>query len=159
MLTVPDFRQAETCYVEALGLRVTDRMDMGGGKGATFLRASARHHSLAVTDILPEPGFHHFMIEVKDLDDVGLALDRAVKAGVRIAQTIGRHANDRMISFYALTPSGFQFEFGWGGRIVDDATWEPTEYDHISEWGHMPPQLLSPRQTNKKKTKEPRDGI
>ena len=36
-------------------------------------------------------------------------------------QTLGRHPNDRMFSFYAKTPSGFQFEFGWGGREVDDA--------------------------------------
>jgi hypothetical protein len=59
-------------------------------------------------------------------------------------QTLGRHPNDRMFSFYARTPSGFQFELGWGGRQVDDATWTPTTYDHISEWGHHPPEFLAP---------------
>ncbi len=33
----------------------------------------------------------------------------------RIMHTLGRHPNDRMFSFYARTPSGFQFEVGWGG--------------------------------------------
>ena len=85
------------------------------------------------------------------MDEVGLAFDRAVKAGVPIMQTIGRHPNDRMLSFYAKTPSGFQFEFGWGGREVDDATWqEGSVYDRISDWGHHPPQFLAPR------PKEPR---
>jgi biphenyl-2,3-diol 1,2-dioxygenase len=50
-----------------------------------------------------------------------------------------------MVSFYAHTPSGFQFEYGWGGREVDDARWQPTEYDHISEWGHHHPALLNPK--------------
>ena len=56
--------------------------------------------------------------------------------------TIGRHPNDRMFSFYAQTPGKYQFEFGWGAREVDDATWEPSVHDRISEWGHHPPQLL-----------------
>ena len=76
------------------------------------------------------------------MDEVGLAYDRALKSGLRIMQTLGRHPNDRMFSFYAQTPSRFQFEFGWGGREVDDETWSPTTYDHISEWGHHPPQVV-----------------
>ena len=75
------------------------------------------------------------------MDDVGLCWDRVLRAGHRVAQTLGRHPNDRMFSFYAYTPSGFQFEYGWGGREVDDDTWEPTTYDQISEWGHHPPQI------------------
>jgi hypothetical protein len=31
-----------------------------------------------------------------------------------IAQTLGRHTNDRIVSFYARTPSGFEVEFGFG---------------------------------------------
>jgi hypothetical protein len=79
------------------------------------------------------------------MDDVGLAFDRALGSGVRIMQTLGRHPNDRMFSFYAKTPSGFQFELGWGGREIDDATWQPAEHDRISEWGHHPPEWLAPR--------------
>src|SRR5262249_9881304 len=71
LLTVPDFRQAEAFYTRALGLRVTDRMDMGGGKGAVFLRASPRHHSLALTDVMPQAALHHFMLETRRFEDVG----------------------------------------------------------------------------------------
>ena len=76
------------------------------------------------------------------MDDVGLAFDRTLKSGLKIMHTLGRHPNDRMFSFYAKTPSGFQFELGWGGREVDDANWVPGEYHQISEWGHHPPQML-----------------
>jgi hypothetical protein len=53
-----------------------------------------------------------------------------------------------MVSFYALTPSKFQFEFGWGGRVIgqdEDAAWQTSTYDHISEWGHHPPMVYAPR--------------
>ena len=73
------------------------------------------------------------------MDQVGRCYDRAKDHGVRIEQSLGRHPNDKMFSFYARTPSGFQFEFGWGGQLVDDATWEPTTYDRISDWGHRRP--------------------
>jgi hypothetical protein len=79
------------------------------------------------------------------MDDVGMAYDRAQEAGVQIEQSLGRHPNERMFSFYAQTPSGFQFEYGWGGREVDDATWTPTTNDRISEWGHRRMPRLKPR--------------
>jgi hypothetical protein len=70
---------------------------------------------------------HHFMLEVGSMDDVGLAFDRALRKGVRIMQTLGRHPNDRMFSFYAKTPSGFQFELGSrAGRVVPKPeAWPP----------------------------------
>jgi len=137
MLCVPDFRQAEDFYTAALGLRVTDRMDMGGGKGGSFLRAGPRHHSLAVVDVLPEPCFHHFMLEAQRLEDVGSAWDRVQDLGIPIKMTLGQHANDPLVSFYAETPSGFDVEFGWNGLIIDDATWSAREFSGSGElWGH-----------------------
>jgi hypothetical protein len=47
-----------------------------------------------------------------------------------------------MVSFYAFTPSGFEFEYGFGAREVDDATWQAGHYNIISEWGHRPPATL-----------------
>ena len=42
-----------------------------------------------------------------------------------------------MTSFYANSPSGFFVENGWGGRIIDPATWEPHETNvGPSFWGH-----------------------
>jgi hypothetical protein len=83
------------------------------------------------------------MVEARSVDDVGLALDRTLRAGLKLMHSLGRHPNDRMLSFYARTPSGFNFEFGFGGRDVDDATWQPTTHRCISEWGHHPPAVLA----------------
>jgi len=55
-----------------------------------------------------------------------------------VVMDIGQHPNDQMISFYAHSPSGFLFEFGWGGVKVDDATWKAEAYDRVSNWGHRP---------------------
>ena len=86
---------------------------------------------------------HHFMLEVVGMDDVGHAYDRALKAGVPIARTLGRHPNDHMFSFYAQTPSGFEVEFGWGGRKVDDTDWQVGHYDRMSTWGHHLPGSIA----------------
>jgi 2,3-dihydroxybiphenyl 1,2-dioxygenase len=137
--------QSQNFYVNVLGFRLSDRIvcDVYGYPvDIAFFHANSRHHSVAFGN-RQKKKIHHFMIEAGGFDEVGLAMDRALRAGVPIVQTLGRHPNDRMFSFYAKTPSGFQFEFGWGGREVDDATWQPTTYDHISEWGHHPPQVLT----------------
>jgi 2,3-dihydroxybiphenyl 1,2-dioxygenase len=134
-------------YGDVLGFRLSDHIicDLYGYKvNIAFFHANRRHHTIAFGDA-QKKRIHHFMIEARSMDDVGLAFDRALRAGVRIINTLGKHPNDKMFSFYAKTPSGFQFEFGWGGREVDDATWEPVTYDHISEWGHHPPEFLAPK--------------
>jgi 2,3-dihydroxybiphenyl 1,2-dioxygenase len=134
-------------FYDEMGFRLSDRIKTeiyGFPVDLSFFHINPRHHSLAFGG--PQrKRLHHFMIEARSMDEVGLAYDRAIRAGMRITQTLGRHPNDRMFSFYAKTPSGFDFEFGWGGREVDDATWEPTTYDHISEWGHHPPQVVFAR--------------
>ena len=33
---------------------------------------------------------------------------------------LGKHPNDEMVSFYSRSPSGFDVEFGFGGRLVDE---------------------------------------
>ena len=139
-------------YEDVLGFRLSDRIvaDIHGHHvDIVFLHANTRHHSVAFGD-RQRKRLHHFMLEARSIDDVGLALDRTLRAGLRIMQTLGRHPNDRMLSFYAKTPSGFQFELGWGGRAVDDATWETTQYDRISEWGHAPPEFVAPRREEKR---------
>jgi hypothetical protein len=87
---------------------------------------------------------HHFMVELGSLDDVGQGYDLAQSQQERIAYSLGRHTNDHMTSFYVRTPSDFFIEYGWGGRMIDPATWQPHEtFDGPSLWGHdrlsMPP--------------------
>jgi hypothetical protein len=45
-----------------------------------------------------------------------------------------------MTSFYVRTPSGFEIEYGTGGRLIDDATWTIGAYDAQSLWGHRLPE-------------------
>lgn len=127
-------------YQNKLGLLLSDHIHLSMGPDvtmtATFLHCNPRHHTLA---ILPAPlpkKLHHFMVQAKALDDVGRALDAAKGLDVPLASDLGRHTNDHMVSFYMITPSGFEVEFGWGAREIDDATWQAGEYDTISLWGH-----------------------
>jgi len=101
-----------------------------------FFHVNGRHHSFAMVGS-GKAGMHHFMVELGSLDDVGQGYDLAMLEEDRIAYTLGRHTNDWMTSFYANTPSGFFVEYGWGGRVIDPATWQPHEtFDGPSFWGH-----------------------
>jgi len=137
LLTVPECARAEAFYTRALGLRVTDRMDMGGGRSVVFLRASPRHHSLALADLTPQPGLHHFMLEARRMEDVGRAWDRVQDLRVPVQMTLGQHANDPLLSFYVESPGGFGVEFGWNGMLIDEATWAVRHFGGRGEiWGH-----------------------
>ncbi|RWI57087.1 MAG: biphenyl 2,3-dioxygenase [Mesorhizobium sp.] len=104
--------------------------------GLYFFHVNGRHHSFAMVGS-GQAGFHHFMVEFQNLDDVGQGYDLAQQEDGRIAYTLGRHTNDYMTSFYANSPSGFFVENGWGGRVIDPETWEPHETeDGPSFWGH-----------------------
>jgi len=76
------------------------------------------------------------MLETNSLDDVGSGLDAATKSGATLATTLGRHTNDQMVSFYVVTPSGFEVEYGWGGRLIDDSVWQVQRHDRGALWGH-----------------------
>jgi 3,4-dihydroxy-9,10-secoandrosta-1,3,5(10)-triene-9,17-dione 4,5-dioxygenase len=133
-------------YTELLGFQLRDSMRLapelfGQPAGSDpiwmrFLGCSPRHHSLAFAPIPAASGIIHVMIEVDSLDHVGLALDRCQKNGAPLVTTMGKHANDHMVSFYLRTPSGFDIEYGTGGLLVDDATWVSRETRAHSVWGH-----------------------
>ena len=141
-----DPQATERFYIELLGMRLSDRIEAelvpGFTLNVTFLHANPRHHTVAFAAAPMPKRVHHFMVEVGAMDDVGHAYDRCLTAGVAIANTLGVHPNDRMFSFYARTPSGFDVEFGWGGRKIDDATWKVDRYDRLSVWGHRMPATL-----------------
>lgn len=129
-------------YSEILGLRVSDYIKGEVAPGgpvidATFYHtATGRHHSAAMAEIPSPKKIHHFMLEVGDMNDVGLAYDRCLKANVPMMMGLGHHPNDGMFSFYAVTPSGFGVEIGWGGAVIDDAHWTVRTYSRLSDWGH-----------------------
>jgi 2,3-dihydroxybiphenyl 1,2-dioxygenase len=133
VLHAEDIDAMSAFYRDLLGLRLSDYMVKP--YRLMFLRANPRHHSVGLLQS-KQNGVHHVMFEVLALDDVGRAYDFA-QEGWRIGQTLGRHSNDWMLSFYAFCPAGFMMECGWGGRTVDEATWIPREVTHGgSMWGH-----------------------
>ncbi|HEY2507660.1 MAG TPA: VOC family protein [Streptosporangiaceae bacterium] len=134
-------------YTRLLGFRLRDSMRMPGeyfGRPAggppvwmRFLGCCPRHHSLALAPMTPAAGIVHLMIEVAALDDVGQAMDRCRRRKAAVSATLGRHANDLMVSFYVQTPGGFDIEYGTDGQVVDDSTWVARESTAISLWGHV----------------------
>lgn len=133
---VPDIKSAHDFYTGAFGFRLTDLVDTPFGIRAQFYRCNPRHHSLAILEIPGMAGLHHLMLEVGELDDVGTAYDIVQQRSIPLAMTLGRHSTDRMVSFYMVSPSGFQVELGWGGRQIEDATWRVVSADSGDVWGH-----------------------
>jgi 2,3-dihydroxybiphenyl 1,2-dioxygenase len=132
-------------YQDVLGFRLSDYI-LKPFK-AFFFHLNPRHHSLAMIET-GRSGIHHIMMELLSLDDVGQAYDIASAEPGRIGTTLGRHTNDFMTSFYARSPNDFMIEYGWGGRSIDPATWQPAEMSYgPSLWGHdrtwLPPEQLA----------------
>ncbi len=133
----------EAFYCQHLGMGVSDYIDWEIVKNVPlhlgFFHANARHHSLAIGRMKGLPKLlHHFMVQVKDKDQVGTSCDRIRAAKMRIANDIGVHSNDRSFSFYLKTPSGFEAELGAEGMTVnaDDKNRKIETYHQLSTWGH-----------------------
>ena len=135
-----DPKQAVEFYRDAFGMRISDYIHWDEAK-ATFLHCNPRHHSLAVCNPCfgDGPGdLNHFMLEAENIDDVGQAYDRVSELDVPLVLTLGKHTNDKMTSFYMITPSGFAIEYGYGGAdIHDDSQWDVELYNAPKIWGHQ----------------------
>jgi len=149
VLPVTDLDEAFDFYVNTLGFfnRGSFRLPHIPDEVVRmrFLSVNPRHHSLALfpTPELRAPGIMHVMVEVETLDEVGRALDRVNAAGSHLSVTLGRHTNDKMVSFYVHTPGGFDLEVGCEGRLVDQSSYSAEEITADSYWGHawnLPPQ-------------------
>jgi len=138
------FDEAHEFITGALGLAQTDWLEMELAPGmeleVRFYHCNPRHHTLALARApfeLPQK-LHHVMVEANTTEDVGMAFDRVWDAKLPIANGLGVHDNDRMFSFYVVTPAGFQLEFGTGARVVSEPWTDNRQYDRISRWGHQP---------------------
>ena len=102
-----------------------------------FLGCNERHHTLGIVGIDFPGSLMHMMVEAATIDDVGTALDRCADNGTELQVTLGRHTNDRMISFYCSAPDGLGVEVGWGGIHIADPAAETTyQITKSSFWGH-----------------------
>jgi 2,3-dihydroxybiphenyl 1,2-dioxygenase len=131
VIGVKNYRECFDFYVNTLGFRVSDTFK----NFIAFLHCNPRHHSLALVET-DEPGLRHIMLETNTIDDVGLAMDIAQKRG-ELTRTLGRHTNDKAVSFYFETPGGWEIEYGWSGLQVDDEVWIVRQLaGPTSLWGH-----------------------
>lgn len=144
VLTVADETAAYDFYTRTLAFRARNTLRLPAAPAADgtarfdtlwFLGCNPRHHTVG---LLPMPGpgrLIHFMVEAATLDDVGRAWDRAERLEVPVMQTLGRHTNDRMVSFYVISPGGFAVEFGYDGLRISEE--EPVyEITQGELWGH-----------------------
>lgn len=99
-----------------------------------FMHCNERDHTVAFGLAGPERRINHLMIEVDNLDDVGLTYDLVRQNKIPVTITPGKHSNDHMYSFYFKNPSGWMWEFGWGAR---PATYQ-SEYYVEDVYGHQP---------------------
>ncbi len=142
VIPVPDQDEAYDFYVKTLGFlpRGAFRLDAppeAGPMRIRFFGVNERHHSLAMMPSPKQgPGLIHVMVEVDSLDDVGRAQDRVVAEGISLSSTLGRHTNDKMLSFYVRAPGGWDIEFGCDGMLVDEAHYTAEEITADSYWGH-----------------------
>ncbi|MBJ8347242.1 VOC family protein [Antrihabitans sp. YC2-6] len=132
-------------YNTVFDARLSDYIDesFGGIKlRIRFLRVNERHHSVAIASVQQLPvdfsrtRVQHLNIQVAEVDDMLQSFERVTELGFGMRMTVGQHTNDRELSYYAKTPSGFDWEVGWNPITVDESTWEPNGHKGISTWGH-----------------------
>lgn len=141
LLCAPGGREKMLEFYGHLGFRISDYIKEELAPGvyidAAFTHCNGRHHTIAFAEAPAPFKLHHLLIENNRREDVGWAYDRVCEARVPLLMTLGMHPNDKMFSFYAHSPSGIAVEYGWGGLIItDEDSWEVTQYDAISLWGH-----------------------
>ncbi|MGE3288083.1 MAG: VOC family protein [Pseudonocardia sp.] len=138
VLITPDLQASDEFYVGVLGFTLSDVINAHGMR-LRFYHCNERHHTLALVEQPGIVGFHHLMLEVAALDDLGTALDAVQGGAAELTMTLGRHTNDHMTSFYLRTPVGFEIEYGYGGIVLDEDSPAPRSYDSFSIWGHSFP--------------------
>jgi len=137
-------------YNTVFDSRLSDFIDENIG-GLTlkirFLRVNERHHSVAVANVQGlkvdpiRTKVQHVNIQAATLEDMLGAYQRVREHGFSMAWSIGQHTNDRELSFYCVTPSGFELEVGWNPIVFTpelEAAWQVATHQGISIWGHQP---------------------
>ncbi|RHW23471.1 2,3-dihydroxybiphenyl 1,2-dioxygenase [Nocardioides immobilis] len=142
-VVLPTTAQDETVafYTDVLGFLPRGAMRLqrpGSTKRIRFFGINRRHHSLAICPAPHDepPGLVHLMVEVDELDAVGRALDEVRRRGFSLSSTLGRHTNDKMLSFYVRAPGGWDIEYGCDGLLVDEESYTAEEITADSYWGH-----------------------
>ncbi len=129
--------EAAVRFYQALGMRGGVEYKFGSGERAVqlrFMHCNERDHTVAWGIGGGAKRLNHIMLEVDNLDDVGLTHDLVRKAKIPVHIQMGKHSNDHMYSFYFRSPSGFMIEYGFGARPAT----HQSEYFGEDFYGHGP---------------------
>lgn len=143
VIPAPNIEETHNFYKDALGFSDSDDLTLPPpAEGAPeqrilFMHAdNPRHHSLALYNYPVPTGIVHLMFEMPDIDHVGACFDRVNAAEIPLMGTLGRHCNDRMLSFYMYAPGGIGVECGCDGLQIDHGNYVPTVSTEADIWGH-----------------------
>jgi 2,3-dihydroxyethylbenzene 1,2-dioxygenase len=124
-------------FYTLLGMRggVEYRIRMGKRVIApVFMHCNDRDHTVAFGIGPAKRRINHLMVQVDNLDDVGLTYELVRKHRVPVEINLGKHSNDHMYSFYLRNPSGWMIEYGYGARPAT----HQSEYYVEDMYGHQP---------------------
>ena len=102
-----------------------------------FMHCNDRDHTVAFGIPDSRRMINHLMLEVDNLDDVGMTNDLVRNQKIPVTIRTGKHSNDHMYSFYFRNPSGWIWEYGFGARAAPHQSEYFTEdfYGHQMEAG------------------------
>jgi len=123
-----------------LNFKVSDHF----GDQVAFLRCfpNPYHHTFGVSRG-GEDGLHHVNFMVRDVDDVGRAMNRMRKAEVPVVYGPGRHDISNSIFIYFLDPDGLTTEYSFGmEEFPEDKPRDPRQLpmkpEILDAWGGLP---------------------
>lgn len=116
VLNVSNMDEAIEFFVNVLNFKVSDQLDDN-----YWLRCfpSPYHHSFALIKN-KETKLHHVNFMVTDIDDIGIARNRILNAGVQDVFGPGRHEPSTSIFFYFLDPDGMTLEYSFGMEEIPE---------------------------------------
>lgn len=144
VLPAPENQKTIDFYCKMMGFGVSDDLTLPAfapgmpDQRIYFMHAdNPRHHTLGLYNFPSPSGVIHLMAEMNNMDEVGHCMDRVKAAGLHVFASLGRHANDEMVSFYFFAPGGIGFEVGYDGKQVKDwSKFKPTKSTIGDIWGH-----------------------
>jgi len=139
-MAVSNFAGSVDFYQNVLNFDFRETLDTPHIRASVF-SPNPRQHSIFLIDGHGKNHFHHVMIEVSTIDDVGRCLDRVMDGEAVLTVGLGRHFNDKMTSFYMKSPSSLQVEYGFAGLRVESDSWIENTQGGVggaSLWGHRP---------------------
>nr|QLG20230.1 1,2-dihydroxynaphthalene dioxygenase [uncultured bacterium]QLG20254.1 1,2-dihydroxynaphthalene dioxygenase [uncultured bacterium]QLG20304.1 1,2-dihydroxynaphthalene dioxygenase [uncultured bacterium]QLG20420.1 1,2-dihydroxynaphthalene dioxygenase [uncultured bacterium]QLG20612.1 1,2-dihydroxynaphthalene dioxygenase [uncultured bacterium] len=132
-----DTAKAYRFYIDVLGMRGNIEYHLpvpqiGIVAKPIFLHCNDRDHSIAFLGGPSPKRINHLMLEVDNIDDIGMTHDIVRDLKIPVTVELGKHSNDQMLTFYSINPSGWSFEYGGIGRTAT----HQSEYYGYDMWGH-----------------------